>query len=52
MGYKMDQKLKLCSMDYASKSLIKNHATLFRVGLSSRLNTTRLHKAQHIEPTT
>ena len=31
------------------KSLIKNHATLFQVGSSSRSNTTRLHKAQHIE---
>ena len=31
------------------KSPIKNHATLFQVGSSSRSNTTRLHKAQHIE---
>ena len=28
------------------KSPIKNHATLFRVGSSSKSNTTRLHKAQ------
>ena len=29
------------------KSLIKNHATSFRVGSSSGSNSTKLHKAQH-----
>ena len=39
MGYKTG---------YLKKSLIKNHATLFRVGSSSRSNTTRFHKTQQI----
>ena len=57
-GQKKIQRYNLGRLAYQSKpplhglslrkSPIKNYATLFRVKSSSRSNTTRLHKAQHL----
>ena len=55
MGYKIGQKVFPRGIGPSRsahglslrKFLIKNHATLFWVGLSSKSNTTRFHKAQH-----